>query len=151
MKNGVKWRQETTQGWKMLCQWKYGSTNWVALKDMKHSYPVQVAEYAISNRIVDEPAFSCWWVHNTVKRRDCILMRILSKVKSWQHTHKFGIRIPKSVRKAIEIDRENGNTLWWDAICQEMTNVRPAFEKWEKKEGELPPGYQRSSAILFLT
>jgi hypothetical protein len=24
-----------------------------------------------------------------------------------------------------------------------MTNVRPAFEKWEKKEGELPPGYQK--------
>ena len=100
MKNGVKQRQETTQGWKMLCQWKDGSTNWVALKDMKHSYPVQVAESAISNRIADEPAFSWWGVHNTVKQRDCILARILSKVKSkkyWQHTHKFGITIPKSV------------------------------------------------------
>jgi hypothetical protein len=37
MKNGVKRRRETTQGWKLLCQWKDGSTNWVALKDMKHS------------------------------------------------------------------------------------------------------------------
>jgi hypothetical protein len=146
MKNGVKRQRETTQGWKMLCQWNDGSTHWVALKDMKHSYPVQVAEYAISNWIADEPAFS-WWVHNTVKRRDRILARILSKVKSkkyWQRTHKFGIRMPKSVREAIEIDKENGNTLWWDAICQEMTNVRPAFEKWEKKEGELPPRCQKS-------
>jgi hypothetical protein len=137
MKNGVKRRRETTQAWKLLCQWKDGSTNWVALKDLKHSNPVQVAEYAISNRIADEPAFS-WWVHSTVKRRDRIFARILSKVKSkkyWQRSHKFGIRIPKSVQEAIEIDQENGNTLWWDAICQEMTNnVRPAFEKWERKK-----------------
>ncbi len=43
----------------------------------------------------------------------------------------------------MAIDKENGNTLWWDAICKEMRNVRPAFEKWEKKEGELPPAYQK--------
>jgi hypothetical protein len=92
MKNGVKRRRETTQGWDMLCQWKDGSTNWVALKDAKHAYPVQLAEYAIANRIAEEPAFS-WWVHNTMRKRD----RILAKVKSkyWQRTHKFGIRIPK--------------------------------------------------------
>ena len=36
--------------------------------------------------------------------------------------------------KALAIDKENGNTLWWDAICKEMRNVRPAFEKWEKNE-----------------
>jgi hypothetical protein len=40
MRNGVKQRQFTTQGWQILCQWKDGSTNWVALKDVKHSYPV---------------------------------------------------------------------------------------------------------------
>ena len=65
------------------------------------------------------------------------------KTKYWQRTHKFGIRIPKSVKEALAIDKENGNTLWWDAICKEMTNVRPAFEKWEKREGDLPPGYQK--------
>ena len=42
----------------MLCQWKDGSTNWVALKDAKRSYPVLVAEYAISNQIDEEPAFA---------------------------------------------------------------------------------------------
>ena len=120
MKNGVKQRRETTQGWKLLCQWKDGSTNWVALKDMKHSYPVRVAEYAISNRIADEPAF-CWWVHNTVKRRDRIIAKVASKY--WQRTHRYGIRNPKTVKEAIAIDKENGNTLWWDAICKEMTNV----------------------------
>ena len=140
MKNGVKRRCETTQGWHMLCQWKDGSTSWDALKDAKHSYPVLVAEYAIANQIDEEPAFA-WWVGNLIRKRN----RILSKIKSkyWQRTHKFGIRIPKSVEQAIAIDKQNGNSLWWDAICTEMKNVRPAFEMWEQDEKELPPGYQR--------
>jgi hypothetical protein len=140
MKNGVKRRRETTQGWQLLCEWKDGSSNWVALKDARQSYPVLVAEYAIANRIDDEPAFA-WWVPDVIKKRD----RIIAKVKSkyWQRTHKYGIRIPKTVQEALAIDKENGNTLWWDAICQEMRNVRPAFEKWEQNEGELPPAYQK--------
>jgi hypothetical protein len=107
---------------------------------MKQSYPIQVAEYSIANRIDDEAAFA-WWVPTLLKKRD----RVLAKVKSkyWQRTHKYGIRIPKSVEEAFAIDKANGNTLWWDAICKEMKNVLPAFEKWEKREGDLPPGYQK--------
>ena len=140
MKNGVKRRRETTQGWQLLCEWKDGSSNWVVLKDARQSYPVLVAEYAIANRIDDEPAFA-WWVPGVIKKRD----RIIAKVKSkyWQRSHKYGIKIPKTVQEALTIDRENGNTLWWDAICQETRNIRPAFEKWEQKEGELPPAYQK--------
>ena len=40
MSNGVKrWRQ-TTQGRQLLCQWRDGSTTWVALKDMNQLYPI---------------------------------------------------------------------------------------------------------------
>jgi hypothetical protein len=58
------------------------------LKDARLSYPVLVTEYAIANRIDDEPAFA-WWVHDVLKKRN----RIIAKVKSkyWQQTHKFGI------------------------------------------------------------
>ena len=90
--------------------------------------------------VAEEPAFA-WWITDVVRK----LERILAKLKSmyWQRTHKFGLWIPKSVEQALIVDKENGNTLWWDAICKEMTNVRPAFEKWVKKESILPPGYQK--------
>jgi hypothetical protein len=140
MNNGVKRRRETTQGWHMLCQWKDSSTNWIALKDMKHSYPVQVAEYAFANKIDDKPAFA-WWVPHVIKKRDRVLAKLKSKY--WQRTQKYGIRIPKSVKETLAIDNENGNTLWLDAICKEMKNVRPAFEKWELTISDLPPGYQK--------
>jgi hypothetical protein len=97
MKNGVKRRRQTTQGWQLLCQWKDGSSNWVALKDMKNSYPVKVAEYAKANRIDDEPAFA-WWAEYTLRKHDQILSK--TKTKYWQRTHKFGIRVPKTVAEA---------------------------------------------------
>ena len=94
-------------------EWKDGSSDWVSLKDLKNTYPIELAEYAISNRIQDEPAFA-WWVPYTLKKRVSIIQKIKSKY--WQRSHKYGIRIPKSVGEAHEIDKSNGNTLWADAI-----------------------------------
>ena len=46
----------------------------MTLKDLKASYPVEIAEYAVANRLVEEPAFE-WWVPYTLKKRG----RIISK------------------------------------------------------------------------
>jgi hypothetical protein len=145
-KSGTKRRRETTKGWEMLIQWKDGSTTWVALKDMKESYPVQVAEYAVLSKLSQEPAFA-WWVPFVLKKRN----RIISKIKSkyWVRTHKFGIRIPKSVVEAKKLDEKNGDTLWWDSICKEMKNVRIAFEIFEGSEAEIPPGYQKVNCHMI--
>ena len=139
MRTGTKRRTETTKGWEILEEWKDGSMNSVALKDVKESYPVQVAEFTISNLIAEEPAFA-WWVPFMMKKRN----RILAKVKSkyWLRSHKFGIRIPKSVEEAKKVDDQNGNTLWWDEICKEMHNMRRALEVFEGTKDQLPVGYQ---------
>jgi hypothetical protein len=51
----------TKKGWKLLVEWKDGLTDWLPFKDLKESYPVQVAEYAVANKIAEQPAFA-WWV-----------------------------------------------------------------------------------------
>ena len=51
--------RRTTKGWQLLLQWKDGSTSWTPLKDLKESNPVEVAEYAVANKIANEPAFIC--------------------------------------------------------------------------------------------
>ena len=56
-------------------------------------------------------------------------------------THKYGIRIPKTVKEAVQIDKKNGDTRWWDAILQEMKNVRPAFEAFEGNKEDLTIGF----------
>jgi hypothetical protein len=98
--NGNQHMKMTTRGWKLLVTWKDGSSSWEPLKDLKESNPLQVAEYAIANNIAEEPAFA-WWVKSAVKSHN----RIISAVKSryWKRTHKFGIRIPKSIKEALNI------------------------------------------------
>ena len=138
-KRGTKRRRETTKGWELLVRWKDGGTDWIALKDIKESYPVQVAEYTLSLCISEEPAFA-WWSSSVLKKRN----RIIAKTKSkyWLRTYKFGIEIPKTVLQARKIDAKSGNTLWWDAICKEMKDMKPAFEVFEGGIQQIPSGFQ---------
>ena len=138
-RTGTKRRRETTKGWELLIRWKDGGTDWIALKDIKESYPVQVTEYTVSSRISEEPALA-WWLSSFLKKRNRIIA--MTKSKYWLRTHKFGIEIPKSVLQARQINAKHGNTLWWDAICKEMKNVRPAFEVSEGGIQQLPSGFQ---------
>ena len=134
---GKRYHRKTTVGWKLCIRWKDGSTSWERLADLKESYPVEVAEYAVAQDIDKEPAYS-WWVPYVLKKRN----RIIAAVNKRYHkrTHKFGFEIPKTVKRAQEIDKENGNTLWQDAIAKEMANVRVAFKILNDGE-EPPPGY----------
>jgi hypothetical protein len=57
-KTGTKQMHQTTQGWKFLVQWVNGTRQWIDLKILKESNPVQVAEYVTARNIADEPAFA---------------------------------------------------------------------------------------------
>ena len=131
-RNGNRVPKQTTRGWYLLVNWMDGSSDWVKLKDIKDSYPVQIAEYAVANRIADEPAFK-WWVHNVLRKRN----RIVAKMKSryLRTTHKFGIKVPKTVQEALAIDEETGTDFWRRAIEKDMRKVRVA---WKPKDGVTP-------------
>ena len=60
-KNGTQRLRQTTAGWDFLVEWTGGTRQWMSLKILKESNPVQVAEYAVARNIDDEPAFA-WWV-----------------------------------------------------------------------------------------
>ena len=57
-KNGLRCKIMTTHGWELCVEWKDGSTDWVALKDLKELYPLKIAEYAKRTEIANEPAFA---------------------------------------------------------------------------------------------
>ena len=134
-------------GWSMCCEWKDGSTSWIPLKEIKEAYAVETAEYAVMNKIEDQPAFS-WWVPYVLKKRK----QIISKVKSkyWLRTHKYGIRIPKSVKEAFQIDKEEGNTYWTDAIHAEMEKIKRDAVKVHDGSPTSLVGYQQITGhIIF--
>ena len=137
LRNGQKKPRMTTKGWQICCQWNDGSTSWHSLKDVKESHPIQVAEYAVNNKLTEEPAFK-WWVNQVLKKRD----RIISKMKKryFRREQKYGIEIPKTIERALQIDEENNNTFWADAIQKEMTNNAKAF-KILGKDASKPVGH----------
>ena len=137
IKGNNKHLRKTTKGWHVCVQWVDGSTSWERLADMKESYPVEVAEYAVANGIDGMPAFA-WWVPYVLKKRDRIIAAVNKRY--FKRTHKFGIEIPKTVQRALEIDKENGNTLWRDAIDKELSSVKVAFKILE--DDKPPVGYQ---------
>ena len=82
----------------------------------------------MANKIDEEPAFA-WWVPYTLKKRERIIKKV--KLKYWQRTHKYGIRVPKNIKQAKEIDDENGNTLWMDAVRMEIKEIISAIDEIE--------------------
>ena len=85
-----------------------GTTEWIKLKDIKESNPVQVAEYAKSRDLIDEPAFA-WWVPWTLKQTTRMLKAMTTRYH--RTTSKFGIECPKTIKQALEIDAETGTCL----------------------------------------
>jgi hypothetical protein len=146
----------TTRGWSLLVQWKDGSSSWEKLKDIKVSNPIEVAEYAVANRLVEEPAFK-WWVPHVLRKRNRIISK--AKTKYWRTTHKFGIRLPHSVEEALQIDIDTKTDYWRRALNKEMSKVKVAWKRHEKhtpaevREGKASEliGYQEIDYVLCST
>ena len=124
-KNGNHVRKKTTKGWYFLVRWTDDTSSWIRLIDLKHSNPLELADFVLSNQLQDEPAFA-WWLPHCIKKRDQIIASIQARSK--QTTHKYGIRVPRTVKEAYELDETNNNTYWRDAIRKEMQNVSVAFD-----------------------
>ena len=109
------------------------------LKDIKESNPVEVAEYAVHMKLVSEPAFA-WWVPYVIKRRDRLIKAV--KTRYFRKNQKFGIELPKTVKRALEIDKETGTTFWADAIKKEMKGVWKAFDILDEG-ADTPVGHKK--------
>lgn len=128
----------TTRGVRLLIAWKDGTTDWIPLKDVKDSQPVMAARYAEANGLLEVPAFQ-WWAPHVLKKSERIIAK-MKQAKTKMRSMKFGIRIPKNVAEAREIDRETGTTFWQDALDREFTNTAHVFEIMSEGE-EVKPGY----------
>ena len=125
----TKRMRQTTQGWKFLVKWTNGTRQWIDLKILKESNPVQGAEYVTARDIAEEPAFA-WWVPYVLRKRDVIVSAVNSRVR--RISHKYGIELPTSVKHAIDIDHKNGNTLWQDALKKKWATFSLHLRSWAR-------------------
>ena len=142
-KSGNVRANKKTRGWTLPVQLKGKSQEWVPLDDLKHYNPVELSEHAVANQLQEEPDLK-WWVKDILSQRYKIISTV--KTRYWWETHKFGIRIPKTVVEALEIDKAAGTKFSELAIQKEMGNVRIAFEKnvhmvEQMRDDKVFPGY----------
>lgn len=138
--NGKKYPKRTTKVWSLCVQWRDGSTSWMSLADLKESNSIQVAEYALANKLISEPAF-VWWAPYVLKKRQRIIDKI--KTRYFRKEQKFGIALPKTVKEALQLDRDTGTTYWYDAIKKEMSVILPAVSILEEGCNAPVAGYQK--------
>lgn len=142
-KHGRNWKMpKTTKGVQCRVAFKDGTECWLPMNEVRQSNPIELAEYAVQRGIADDPPFA-WWVPHTLRTR----RRMISKIKSkyWRTTHKFGIKVPKSVDDAYRIDKENNNDFWHRAIEKEMKRIREAMQEFDGDRNDVKTkliGYQ---------
>lgn len=141
---GGKRKVITTKGWHLQVKWENGEMSWVKLKDAKNSNPIEVAQFAMAKGIENEPAFA-WWVKPALRKRKAIISKASTK---HPRKMKFGVKIPLAYDEAVILDRENGNTLWQDAVKKEMKNVEVAFNFLGEDES-VPIGFNKISCHLI--
>ena len=100
--------------------------SWCDLKELKESFPIEIAEYVTAIGVQDELAFTWWWFPFTLQKRDRVIESVKSQTK--KKTHKFGIRVPANVQEAYDVDLLDKNQYWRDVIAKEMKNVMIAFD-----------------------
>ena len=70
------------------------SQEWVPLKMLKESNPIDVSKFVTDRNIADETPVA-WWVPFVLMKRDRIIFSVNLRVQ--KATRKFGIKIPTSV------------------------------------------------------
>ena len=69
--SGIKQKVITTSGWWFLTEWEDGTADWVSLKLIKESNPIETAEFVKAHGLDKEPAFS-WWVNKVLKKKNSL-------------------------------------------------------------------------------
>ena len=80
-----------------------------------------------------------------LKTRDTIISKVARRIRK---KSKFGTATPATYEEAIILDRQNGNTLWQDAVKKEMKNVEIAFKFIDNGE-PVPIGFKRITCHLI--
>ncbi len=106
---------------------------WEPMSIIKKDDPVTLAKYAEDKGILDQTGWR--WAKQYCKNkkkleRQLNQCRMMAKRTGRAVKYKFGVRIPRSIQEAYTLDKENGNTLWRDAIQKEvnlLTEIYPSF------------------------
>jgi hypothetical protein len=105
-------------------EWTNGNREWVDFNLVRTDFPVHTALYVTENNLGSP--FKPYWAKSVLKHLDDFYLPVKSFKQRRQSQHPrspvilHGVRVPRNVKEALQLDKENGNNKWADAIKLEM-------------------------------
>jgi hypothetical protein len=139
----------------VLIKWEgYEEPTWEPIEVIKADDPVTLAGYARDHNLLN---MSSWnWAKKYVKngKKFTRLMRQMNATKRRKAVkYLFGYRVPRSIREAYEIDKNNGNKLWTEAIEKETKMLYEEYKCFHllAPDEKIPQGYKMIPLIWTFT
>ena len=108
----------------VLVTWDDGMQTWEPLNMMVKQDPVMLARYAHDHDLLNKPGWKFLrWTAKHHQFVNVIMNAIKRRGMANQVRYKFGVHILCMYSEAIMLDKENGNTLWQDAIRRELDQI----------------------------
>ena len=136
----------------LLIEWETGEHTWEPLSNIIASDPYTCAIYAKEHDLLNTPGWKLLKRHARTARR---LIRTLKKSKYRQakasKKYKHGWEVPRDYAHALQLDIQNGNNKWKDAIDLEIEQIKEyqVFKDYGKavyeknKITNAPEGHQK--------
>jgi hypothetical protein len=150
--SGFLGHRKKNGSWEILVNWDGVGyePSWEPLSHMKRADPISCAMYAKDKKLLDTAGWKWARKIRTMDSNRLIrLGRHICKVSRNDIKHKFGVRVPRHVKEALALDRQNGNTLWKEAIDREIHQLID-FETFRilKRNEKAPTDYTRVPLII---
>ena len=135
-----------TEGRKVFLkvQFQDGPKKWMTMDEVQLVDPYLAINHAINHDLKHKDEYS--WVQEYLDFDEEVVEMVQAyKTSAKEGTkYKFGVEVPGSTKKALEIDRRNGNTAWQESIKLELDQIKE-YEVFKvlPDHASLPPGYKR--------
>ena len=129
---------------KMKVLYQDGAKTWIDLNVLRMHDPMLCIKYAFRHNLLGKPGWE-WINHYMESDQEFGKMVHAYKVsRTTGRKFKFGIEVPKNVNHARELDGQNGDNQWKDAIDIELKQINDYQTFKVVPDGELiPKGYKR--------
>ena len=129
---------------KLKVQWFDGEKSWENIEALKRHNPKKVFEYAIHKDLINTPGWE--WINKfTEADKHLEHMREVYLASKDVAKFKFGVEVARSPIHALELDQQEGNNLWKEAIKGELDQINEykTFRAMEDSE-HIPTGYKKN-------
>ena len=145
--------------WNVLIAWETGEITFEPLSVIAADDPITCAAYAKQKNLYNLDQWKC--IRHLIKKEKQLTRAIKqSKIRLVRHAKKsmFGFLIPRNHSEALEFDKANKNSKWYDATKAELDSIHSheVFQKHEKvkydkqkKVVNAPPEYQKIRVHLI--